>query len=323
MQLWSDEIDAMRAESRQVVAAGMEVVAASLAGAGEPPAGLHERALFARESFARTFPAPDAGGVDREIAGVPCRVFVPEGPAAAVYLHFHGGAMYLGAPIMNDAGNAALCRDHSLAVVSVDYRLAPEHPYPAGPDDGLAVAAWLIEHAAEEFGTARLLMGGESAGGYMAAAVLLRVRDELGAADRVDGVNLVYGVFDWSHSPSQRGMRASDGPDMLSPDANDTMVRCYLPGTTLDERRGPAISPVAADLHGLPPAFFSVGTADHLLDDTLFMATRWVAAGSEAELFVAPDMPHGFQAFPCAMTTAWQQALDDWIRGILARPPRA
>jgi len=322
MRLWTDDIEALRPEARQVVAAGMELITASLGMAGDPPKDLHERARFARAAFAGVFPAPEADGVDTDVAGVPCRVFRPEGVATAVYLHFHGGAMYLGAPVMNDAANAALARTHGLAVVSVDYRLAPEHPYPAGPDDGLAVAAWLLEHARAEFGTERLLIGGESAGGYMAAAVLLRMRDELGAADRVDGANLVYGVFDWGQSPSQRGMRASDGPDMLSPEANQTMGDCYLPGLTLDERRDPSISPVSAPLHDLPPAFFSVGTADHLLDDTLLMAARWVAAGNEGELFVAPDMPHGFQAFPCGITTAWNQALDAWLTDILARPPR-
>jgi acetyl esterase/lipase len=325
MRLWSEEIDAMRPEARAVVAAGMEVIAAGLAASGEPPEDLHERARFSRAAFAQTFVAadPSDGAVDRDIAGVPCRVFRPDGPATGVYLHFHGGGMILGAPVMNDAGNVALVRRHGLAVVSVDYRLAPEHPYPAGPDDGVAVAAWLLEHAGTEFGTDRLLIGGESAGGYMAAAVLLRMRDELGAADRVDGANLVFGVMDWGLSPSQRGLRGSDGLDMLTPEGIEMFGQCYLPGLSLDERRDPAISPAFADLRGLPPALFSVGSADHLLDDTLFMAPRWVAAGNEAELFVAPDMPHGFMAFPCGITTAWAKATDAWFADILARPPRS
>ena len=82
------------------------------------------------------------------------------------------------------------------------------------------------------------------------------------------------------------------------------------------------VSPAFAPLHGLPPAFFSVGSADHLLDDTLLMATRWVAAGNEAELFVAPDMPHGFPAYPCGITRAWDRAANAWLADILTRPPR-
>ncbi len=269
-------------------------------------------------------PASAADGVDRQIAGVPCRVFRPDGDATAVYLHFHGGGLILGAPIMNDAANAAMVRDHGVAVVSVDYRLAPEHPFPAGPDDGVTVAAWLLEHGAGEFGSERIVIGGESAGGYMAAAVLLRMRDELDAADRVDGANLVFGVFDWGLSPSQRGVRAIDGPDMLTPGGHRVVrASATCPARPSTSDADPAISPgVRPDLQGLPPAFFSVGSADHLLDDTLFMATRWVAAGNEAELFVAPDMPHGFQAFPCGMTRAWEQANQAWLADVLARPPR-
>lgn len=322
MRLWSDEVEAMRPEAREVAGAAIGFVQAALAGDAPPPADLHERARWSRERFAMTFPPSAAGAEERTIAGVPCRVFLPEGTPTAVYLHFHGGGMILGAAAMNDMGNAQLAERHGMAVISVEYRLAPEHPYPAGPDDGMAVARWLLDEGAAELGSDRILIGGESAGGYMAAAVLLRIRDELGAADRVDGANLVFGVFDWGLSPSQRGVRATDRPDMLSPEGIVDFGDCYLPGRTLDERRDPAISPAFAPLHDLPPALFSVGTADHLLDDTLLMAGRWAAAGNEMDLFVAPDMPHGFLGFPCAMTTAWAETTDRWIADVLARGPR-
>ena len=86
-----------------------------------------------------------------------------------------------------------------------------------------------------------------------------------------------------------------------------------------DERRGPEVSPAFADLSGLPPALMSVGTADHLLDDTLILAARWAAAGNEVELFVAPDMPHGFMAFPCAMTDLWAKRTYAWLADVLGR----
>ena len=85
--------------------------------------------------------------------------------------------MIIGAPEFDDALCVRNARDLGALVVSVDYRLAPEHPYPAGPDDGIAVTTWLLENAERELGSARLITGGESAGGYMAAAVLLRARD--------------------------------------------------------------------------------------------------------------------------------------------------
>ena len=311
MRLWSDEIEGMRAEARAVVEAGIPALTAALDG-GEVPDDPAEMLTFRRAAYSSRYVLSDRA-VDREIAGVRCRTFIPEGAVSGVYLHFHGGGMILGDPEMNDLGNQHLCDAFGLAVISVDYRLAPEHPFPAGPDDGVAVARWVFENSMREWGVERVLVGGESAGGYMAAAVLLRIRDELGAADRVIGANLVFGVHDWGLSPSQRGARPSTSPDMLTPEGCAMFGELYLPGMTPEQRRAPHVSPLFADLHGLCPAFMSVGTADHLLDDTLMLAPRWSAAGNEVELFVAPDMPHGFMAFPCGITSAWLAAQDAWF----------
>jgi acetyl esterase/lipase len=316
-QLWSDEIEAKRPEARDVVDKGFAALRELLGRTGPPPADRLERARHMRDNHARNvLLMPECA--DREIAGVRCRVATPDRPTRAVYLHFHGGAMVAGAPEMMDIGSVHMRNTYAVAVVSVDYRKAPEHPYPAGPDDGIAVAAWLLEHAESEFGSGRILMGGESAGGYMTAAVLLRVRDELHAADRVLGANLVFGWYDFGRSPSQRGLRPHEGPDILDPETLAWTTDCYLPGLTDDERRDPAISPAFADLHDLPPALFSVGSTDHLVDDTLMMASRYAAAGNDTELFVAPDLPHAFMAFPCGITTAWQQVTHAWITRVLA-----
>jgi acetyl esterase/lipase len=308
----------MRPEARQVVAAGMAAMAEAFQAPGPAPVDPLERVYRQRDMMERTYaPVPEAEV--REIAGIPCRVFRPKGSATAIYLHFHGGGMMLGAPQMNDGGNLDLCRRFDLAVVSVDYRLAPEHPFPAGPDDGVAVARWLLQHGAAEFGSERLLTGGESAGGYMAAAVLLRIRDELDAIDRVDGANLVFGVYDWGRSPSQRGLRPHDGPDMLTPEGIRFFADCYLPGRNDDERRDPSVSPAYADLRGLPPALLSAGTCDHLIDDTLLLGSRWAAVNGNADLFIAPDLPHGFMAFPCGISTAWTARTHAWFAARLAR----
>jgi acetyl esterase/lipase len=318
MKLWSDEIEAERAEARAAVAAHIEAFRAFLGGTSIEGAE-RDPAAFARRQRAHmnleALAVPEAE--PREIAGVPCRVFRPDGRARAVYLHFHGGGMVVGAPEMNDVPNREIARQHGLAVVSVDYRLAPEHPYPAGPDDGVAVARWLVEHAEREFGSGRLVIGGESAGAYMSAVVLLRVRDELGAAERFIGANLVFGVYDWGGTPSQRGVRPYDGPDVLDPESIRFFTGCYLPGRSEEQRRDPAVSPAFADLRGLPPALMSVGTTDHLLDDTLILAPRWAAAGNEVELFVAPDMPHGFLFFPCALTNRFAAVTTRWFERIV------
>ena len=183
-----------------------------------------------------------------------------------------------------------------VAVVSVDYRLAPEHPYPAGPDDCEAAACWLVDHGTEELGSDRLLIGGESAGAHLAAVTLLRMRDRHQAADRFLGANLVFGAYDLSRTPSQRGVGIAPGTDIL--DGTGFPLDLFLPGMSDEERRAPDVSPLYADLRGMPPALFSVGSNDHLLDDTLFMAARWEVAGNRSELLVYPETPHGCIALP-------------------------
>jgi acetyl esterase/lipase len=248
----------------------------------------------------------DPRGVDQDIAGVPCRVFRPEAaaPVKGVYLDFHGGGMMIGSPGLDDTRNVAYMEQLGVAVVSVDYRLAPEHPWPAGSDDSLAVAAWLIDNAESELGSPRLDSGGDSAGGYYSVLTLRRGRDELGpdAIGRFVAANLIFGVYDIGRTPSQRGQRAViDAPDMLDVRGIDFFTDQYTPGMSDEERRNPAVSPLYADVHGLPPAIFTVGNADHLLDDSLFLSSRWAAAGNPTELAVYPDSGHGFTAVPTEM----------------------
>lgn len=316
LRLWPDEIEALRAEARAAVAANESAFASGRRDQDHTGTSRSERVALSRSEMLQSTFAID-GTEEREIAGVRCRIFRPDVPARATYLHFHGGGMIAGSPEMMDILNQALAEQHGVAVVSADYRKAPEHPFPAGPDDGVAVARWLLEHAEREFGSPRLLIGGESAGGYMTAAVGLRVRDELGAIDRLLGLNLVFGVFDWGGAPSQRGLRPHDGFDVLTPEAIEFFTDCYLPDRTPDERRAPEISPAFADLRGLPPCLVSVGTCDHLLDDSLMFATRAAAAGVEVDLFVAPDMPHAFFAFDCGITSEWFAHQARWIESRL------
>jgi acetyl esterase/lipase len=299
-KLWPDEYDDLRTEARDMGAMVAELLPRGGAGEDGEPLDPAARVEQMRAALA-AIEVADPRAVDEDVAGVPCRVFRPEGAApTAVYLDFHGGGMMIGSPRLDDTRNAAYMEQLGVAVVSVDYRLAPEHPFPEGSDDCLAVAAWLVEHAEAAFGTPRLLIGGESAGGYYTAQTLLRVRDELGpeAVGRFAAANLIFGVFDISRTPSQRGIRVCDAPDMLDAGGIEFFSEQYTPGLSEGERRSPAVSPLYADVHGLPPAIFTVGTADHLLDDSLFLAQRWAAAGNETELAVFPDCGHGFTAFP-------------------------
>jgi acetyl esterase/lipase len=180
-----------------------------------------------------------------------------------------------------------------LVAVSVEYRLAPEHPYPAGPDDCESAAAWLVQHAKAEFGSGVLTVGGESAGGHLSAVTVLRMRDRYGYTG-FRGANFVYGAFDLALTPSQRAF----GDRRLVLRTIDILqfANAFLP--TISNRRVPDISPLYADLKGLCPALFSIGTQDALVDDSLFMHARWIAAGNEADLAVYPGGAHGFTLFP-------------------------
>jgi acetyl esterase len=281
----------------------------------------------AREEGTGTFPAPVVleQGIDRVVPGragegVPVRVFLPpEGsPALGVYLHIHGGGWVLGSSRAQDPLLWKMASEGSVAVVSVDYRLAPEHPYPAGPDDCEDVALWLVENAEAEFGASRLVIGGESAGGHLAALTLLRLRDRDAAlVRRFVGANLVYGVYDLSETPSQIAWGSREL--VLSRPTMQWFYECFVPGTSVEDRRSPAISPLYADLSGLPPAYFWVGGLDPLLDDTLFMAARWEAAGSPvAEVRVFPESVHGFNAFPTGMARLALDASVAFVRSCVS-----
>jgi acetyl esterase/lipase len=252
--------------------------------------------------------AGDVEAEDRVVAAdgaeVPVRIFRPEGAARGVYLDIHGGGFFLGSASMGDVRNARFVDALGVAVVSVEYRLAPEHPWPAGPDDCETAARWLLENSQSEFGTAALAIGGASAGANLAAAVLLRVRNKLDAVDRFVGANLVYGPYDLSGlSPSGR----------IHAPASDTFRPLYMGHVDKADRVNPDISPLFADLHDLPPALFSVGDRDGLFEDNVAMAMRWAAAGNECELDVYPDSPHGFDAFPTQMAEAARQKTTAWL----------
>jgi acetyl esterase len=246
---------------------------------------------------------------------IPIRVHRPA-QVDGVYLHLHGGGMTLGSALSMDVRNRRWAEASSVAVVSVDYRLAPEHPFPAGPDDCEAAALWLVERAAAEFGTDRLLIGGESAGGYLAALTLVRLRDRLGGRPPFAAADLCYGIYDWSGTPSAR-LQVGRVPYATGDGANRAH---YLPGRALDEVRDPAISPLWAELHDLPPCLLTVGTADWLLDDSLFLAARLRAAGSPVELAVYPEGPHGIDTAPTAMGRAAATRIHTFLRRALANP---
>jgi acetyl esterase len=253
----------------------------------------------ARRQGRGPFPAPIKSPRARTITisgrdgnEIALRIIAPDQPRG-VYLHIHGGGWVLGAADLQDPMLERIADTTGLAVVSVEYRLAPEHPYPAGPDDCESAAAWLVRNAKAEFGCDALTIGGESAGGHLAAATVLRMRDRYGFTG-FRGANLVYGAFDLSMTPSQ--LAFGNRRLVLRTIDMQQFYNAFLP--TITDRRLPDISPLYANLQGLCPALFSVGTLDALLDDSLFMHARWMTAGNEAELAIYPGGAHGFTLFP-------------------------
>jgi acetyl esterase/lipase len=241
---------------------------------------------------------------------IPIRV-IPAASPRGVYLHIHGGGWVLGECDQQDPMLERIADNTSLTCVSVEYRLAPEHPYPAGPDDCETVALWLAHNAKAEFGSDALTIGGESAGGHLSVVTLLRMRDRHSFTG-FRGANLVYGAFDLTMTPSMRAF----GNERLVLRTLDTEKFCeaFLPPNV--HKRDPDVSPLYADPAGLCPALFTVGTRDGLLDDSLFMHARWIAAGNEADLAVYPGGAHGFTLFPCELNTAASARMDAFLRRV-------
>jgi acetyl esterase/lipase len=273
------------------------------------------RADGAFEVTTRLVPGP-AGA-----PGVPlliCRPAAAAAPAACVYF-IHGGGMIMGD---NRSGGFPGMLGHAaelgLAVISVDYRLAPETPYPGPVEDCYAGLAWTADHT-EELGIdpARLIIAGVSAGGGLAAAAALLARDRGGPA--LAGQLLGCPMLDdRNDTPSSWQMA---GLGIWDRTANDVGWTALLGSA----RGGPDVSPYAAparatDLSGLPPAFIDVGSAETFRDEDVAYAARIWQAGGQAELHVWPGGCHGFTGLVpgAALSRAAVGAQRDWLRRLLA-----
>jgi len=191
-----------------------------------------------------------------------------------------------------------------VTALSVGYRLAPEHPFPAGKEDCIDVAEHLVDHPQlYGGGSGKLLfMAGESAGANLAMVTtfhLMRSRPE----HIIQGLVLPYGNY--SIALGLPSMVSYDRPVLINHDIMRNFVDVYTPGWTAEERRNPLLSPLFEDLFALatasptgklPPALFLCGTNDPLLDDTLLMSVKWMATGSEAVVKIFPGAPHVFNA---------------------------
>lgn len=275
-----------------------------LAAAGGPP--LHEQTPeAARTAFAGMAmlagEGPDVAAVDRrQVAGVPCVVVTPHGHGPfPVVVWIHGGGWVIGSAEESIPTCTRLAADAGCVVVSVDYRLAPEHRAPAALDDCLAVTGWVLEHAAEIGADAsRVAVGGDSAGGNLAALVAL----EHGARLRYQV--LVYPVTDLTLSHPSIDENAEGY--LLTKAGMQWFVGHYLGSTGIDPA-DPSVSPLhAADerLAAAPPAYVITCEFDPLRDEGEAYASRLASLGVSVEQQRFAGQIHAFYNIPLAVPAA-------------------
>jgi len=263
---------------------------------------------LAKSPRARTVGIKGKGGHD-----IVLRIVAPDKPKGA-YLHIHAGGLVMGSADGQDPMLERIADTTGLACVSVEYRLAPKHPYPAAWDDCEAAALWLVENVKREFGGDRLAIGGESAGATLAVPTLVRLRDRHGFTG-FHAANLTYGNYDTDKTPSQKWI-GENGLLLQTADI-DHCSDAYAPDAR--KRRDPDMSALYANVKNMPPALFTVGTLDPFLDDSLFLYARWIAAGNEAELAVYPGGTHGFTIFPYPLADEANARIDAFLKREVSR----
>jgi acetyl esterase len=262
-----------------------------------------------REAWARQGAADDAVWLDVANTHHALRVRVlPTQQPKGIYFHAHGGGWVLGGPHHQD-DLLHHVRDHAqLTVVSVEYRLAPEHPFPAALDDTEAALRWLLDGNAPIIGAdGPVIAGGESAGANLIAAAMIRLRGHKNFT-RLVGTCLHYGTFDLSGTPSLLSSKL--GTAFLDAKLSAWFRDHYAPR---ELHRNPEVSPLYADLKALPPALILVGTEDPVLDDSLFMYARWRAAGNAAKLAILPGGLHGLLEWRTPLTRSGREILSTFL----------
>lgn len=254
---------------------------------GEPAT---QRKVFTRMLTSRPLPE-DVTLTAGQLGGVPVlEVGIDGVTREGTLLWFHGGFYVLGSPRTSAALASGVARRTRMRVVSVDYRLAPEHPFPGALDDALTAYRALLE-TTEGGDPSRIAVVGESAGAGLAAAMLAAAREQ-GLAMPAAAV-LFSPYADLTLSGASMTSRIAADPS-FTPEAIAVRAKDYAGAA---DPADPRISPVFADLRGLPPLLIQVGTNELLLDDAIRLAARAAAHDVPVTLEVTPGVPHLFQAF--------------------------
>lgn len=236
---------------------------------------------------------PDVGAVHAGVEvgpGVRADILVPPGaPPFPTLIYLHGGGWSIGSPATHAKLARQLCIGAGAVVVNVDYRLAPEHPFPTPLDDCVVAARWTRENIARYGGdSSRLAIGGDSAGGNLSAAVINDLRGTIVFRAAL----LIYGAFDLPASRRDYDRYAPEEDPVLPKHSMDLMLDAYLSGGASPD--DPRVSPLKAPLTDFPPACLLCGTWDPLLGESLHMHEQLQRAGRESSLHTYAEMPHAF-----------------------------
>src|SRR5215468_1444566 len=225
--------------------------------------------------------AVDAGGVKADM------IATPSSEPDRHVLFLHGGAFIIGSPNLYRHLTWRIASAARSRLLAVDYRLAPEHPFPAALEDAFTAYNWLLTRGADP---GRIAIMGDSAGGGLVFSLMMRLRDE--------GVPLpaaAVALSPWTDlALTGSSLHVNDSDLMLSADDPPLFVRDYLAGA---DPRTPYVSPLYGDPAGLPPTIIQVGSEEVLRDDAVRMADRMRAAGCQVELEIWPRMPHVWHVF--------------------------
>ena len=235
-----------------------------------------------------------AGGVDAEW------VCAPNAAADRVVLYLHGGGYVIGSVNTHRDLMARISRAAGAKVLGLNYRLAPEHPFPAAVDDAVAGYKWLLEQSVKP---SRIAVAGDSAGGGLAAATLVAIKNNKLPTPAAGA--LLSPFVDMEGLGESMTTRASVDP-VVKKEGLVGMASAYLQG---QDPRSPLAAPIYADLKGLPPLLIQVGDAETLLDDSVRLNDRAKAAGVSTKLEVWPEMIHVWQLFASFLPEG-QQAID-------------
>ena len=250
---------------------------------------VHEQRRLLKELLSAQPLPPDVTVTAAELGGVPTAEISVDGiEPRHVVLYFHGGVYVMGDAFLAAGLASQVGRRTQAKVISVDYRLAPEHPYPAAVDDALAAYEALLDNGVAP---SDIAFAGESAGGGLAIATLVNARDRELPLPAAAFVMSPYA--DLTLAGTTMDTRGEVDP-LLSRESLQARVPDYTAGQ--DAALG-LISPLFADLSGLPPLIIQAGTHEVLLDDALRLAQRAAAADVEVALDITPGVPHVFQAY--------------------------